>query len=42
MRTRGEIPAFILFESGNEEISKCGIEVKVRSDKCLAKNVTAA
>lgn len=42
MRTRDEISAFILIESDNEEISKADIEVKVKSDECLAKNAAAA
>ena len=39
MRTRRELPAFILYGSVYEEILKPGIEVKAVSDKCLAKSV---
>ena len=39
MRTRQELPAFILYESVCEEILKSGIEVKAVSDECLAKSV---
>lgn len=37
MRTRHEIPAFIICESAYEGILIADIEVKVRSDECLAK-----
>lgn len=36
MRTRHEIPAFIICESAYEGILIADIEVKVRSDECLA------
>ncbi len=39
MRTRQELPAFILYGSVYEGILKPGIEVKAVSDKCLAKSV---
>ena len=39
MRTRQDLPAFILHGSVYEEILKTGIEVKAASDKCLAKSV---
>lgn len=39
MRTRQEIPAFLYREGSYEGILKSGIEVKVKSDECLAKCV---
>lgn len=41
MRTRQELPAFILYESEYEEIPKSGIEVKAVSDECLAKKCSS-
>lgn len=39
MRTRQEIPAFFYREGSYEGILKSGIEVKVKSENCLAKCV---
>ena len=39
MRTRQELPVFILYGSVYEGILKSGIEVKAVSDECLAKSV---
>lgn len=39
MRTRQELPAFILYGSVCEGILKAGIEAKAVSDECLAKSV---
>lgn len=39
MRMRHDKPASVLYGSDYEGISKSGIEVKARSDKCLAKCV---
>ena len=42
MRTRQELPAFILYGSVYEGILKSDIEVKAVSDECLARSTAVA
>ena len=42
MRTRQELPAFILYGSVCEGILKSDIEVKAASDECLARSAAVA
>ena len=42
MRTRQELPAFILYGSVYKGILKSDIEVKAESDECLARSAAVA